>query len=211
MAEEEDPFQAAMSAMDDIEKDGQIDANIEGEPESEGAAPDTDGAGAAEPEADAADPFADALGAMEGGAGDDIPDDPFAAALGAMDGDGAAVEGDPFDAALQVATTAHNAATAQGGVGKAAAVDVNFLMDIKLDITFEVGRAKMYISDLLSLGQGSVIELHRLVGEELEIFVNGHLFATGEVVVVNEKFGAKISQIIPPELRIERLGTHAIL
>ena len=79
-------------------------------------------------------------------------------------------------------------------------------MHIKLKVTFEVGRAKMYIADLLSLGQGSVIELHRLVGEELEIYVNGHLLATGEVVVVNEKFGARITKILTPHERVLRLG-----
>ena len=208
MAEEVDPFQAAMAAMDDIEKDGQIDASIEEAPTTpkEGQNDAKEGA----PDA-ADDPFAAALGAMEEEKGEEEID-PFAAALGAMDASGDTGEVDPFEAALQVATTEHSVTAAQDGGAKAGgAVDINFLMDIKLDITFEVGRAKMYISDLLSLGQGSVIELHRLVVEELEIFVNGHLFATGEVVVVNEKFGAKISQIIPPELRIERLGTHAIL
>ena len=80
------------------------------------------------------------------------------------------------------------------------------LMDIKMNVTFEVGRTKMFISDLLSLGQGSVIELHRLVGEELDLFINGELLATGEVVVVNEKFGAKIVQILSPEERINRLA-----
>ena len=67
----------------------------------------------------------------------------------------------------------------------------------------------MFISDLLSLGQGSVIELHRLVGEELEMFINGHLFAMGEVVVMNEKFGARISKIIAPEERVQSLGSHS--
>ncbi|OGG98108.1 MAG: flagellar motor switch protein FliN, partial [Candidatus Lambdaproteobacteria bacterium RIFOXYD12_FULL_49_8] len=93
------------------------------------------------------------------------------------------------------------------GIGAAGTnIDIDFLMDIALQVSFEVGRAKMYISDLLSLGQGSVIELHRLVGEELEIYVNGHLLATGEVVVVNEKFGAKITGILTPEQRLQRLA-----
>ncbi len=75
-----------------------------------------------------------------------------------------------------------------------------------LTVTFEVGRAKMNISDLLSLGQGSVLELHRLVGEDLDMFVNGKLVARGEVVVINEKFGARLTEVIPPAERVKRLG-----
>jgi flagellar motor switch protein FliN/FliY len=84
--------------------------------------------------------------------------------------------------------------------------NLDFLLDIKLNVTFEVGRAKMLISDLLTLGQGSVIELHRLVGDELDLLINGKLVAKGEVVVINEKFGCKISSIIPPEDRIRHMG-----
>ncbi len=73
-------------------------------------------------------------------------------------------------------------------------------------MTFEVGRSKMLISDLLTLGQGSVIELHRLVGDELDFLINGKLIAKGEVVVVNEKFGCKITEIVSPEDRIKHLG-----
>jgi flagellar motor switch protein FliN/FliY len=86
------------------------------------------------------------------------------------------------------------------------AVNLDFLLDVKLDVTFEGGRSKMLISDLLTLGQGSVVELHRLVGEDLDLLVNGKLIAKGEVVVVNEKFGCKISEIISPEERVKHLG-----
>ena len=85
-------------------------------------------------------------------------------------------------------------------------VDVNFLMEMPLTVTFEVGRAKMSISDLLSLGQGSVLELHRLVGEDLDVFVNGKLVARGEVVVYKEKFGARITEIISPTDRVKRMA-----
>jgi flagellar motor switch protein FliN/FliY len=84
--------------------------------------------------------------------------------------------------------------------------NLEFLLDIKLNVTFEVGRAKMLISDLLTLGQGSVIELHRLVGDELDLLVNGRLIAKGEVVVINEKFGCKIINIISPEDRVKHMG-----
>ena len=85
-------------------------------------------------------------------------------------------------------------------------VDVNFLMEMPLTVTFEVGRAKMSISDLLSWGQGSVLELHRLVGEDLDVFVNGKLVARGEVVVYKEKFGARITEIISPTDRVKRMA-----
>ena len=83
---------------------------------------------------------------------------------------------------------------------------VEFLMEMPLTLTFEVGRAKLKIGDLLSLGQGSVLELHRLVGEDLDLFVNGKLIARGEVVVVNEKFGTRLTEVISPEERIKRMG-----
>ncbi len=85
-------------------------------------------------------------------------------------------------------------------------VNIEFLLEIKLHVTFEVGRSKMLISDLLTLGQGSVIELHRLVGDELDLLINGKLVARGEVVVINEKFGCRISAIVPPEDRVKYLG-----
>ena len=75
-----------------------------------------------------------------------------------------------------------------------------------LNMTFEVGRAKMNVNDLLSLGQGSVLELHRLVGENLDLFINGKLIAQGEVVVSNEKFAAKITEIISPQERVKKMG-----
>ena len=85
-------------------------------------------------------------------------------------------------------------------------MSLDLLLEMPLTVTFEVGRAKMPISDLLSLGPGSVLDLHRLVGESLDLFVNNRLIARGEVVVINEKFGARLTEIIPPEERIKRMG-----
>ena len=84
-------------------------------------------------------------------------------------------------------------------------VDLEFLQKMPLTMTLEVGRAKMTITELLSLGQGSVLELHRLVGESLDLFANGNLIAQGEVIIVNEKFGAKLTNIISPEERIKQM------
>ena len=85
-------------------------------------------------------------------------------------------------------------------------VDLKLLLDMPMTMTFEVGRAKMSISNLLSLGQGSVLDLHRLVGEDLDILVNGKLIAQGEVVISNEKFCAKITNVIPPEERVKKMA-----
>jgi len=85
-------------------------------------------------------------------------------------------------------------------------VDLKLLLEMPLTMTFEVGRAKMSISNLLSLGQGSVLDLHRLVGEDLDILVNGKLIAQGEVVISNEKFCAKITNVIAPEERVKKMS-----
>lgn len=83
--------------------------------------------------------------------------------------------------------------------------DLDFLLDIPLEVTVELGRATMLINDLLQLGQGSVIELNKLAGEPLEILVNQRLVARGEAVVINEKFGVRITDIITPTERVKQL------
>ena len=84
--------------------------------------------------------------------------------------------------------------------------NLNLILDIPLQVRVELGRTKMLINDLLQLGQGSVIELSKLVGEPLEVLVNDKLVARGEVVVVNEKFGVRLTDIITPMERVEALG-----
>lgn len=83
--------------------------------------------------------------------------------------------------------------------------NLDFILDIPLKVTVELGRTSVVIKDLLLLGQGSVLELDKLAGEPLEILVNGKLVAKGEVVVVNEKFGIRLTDIISPVERIETL------
>ena len=83
--------------------------------------------------------------------------------------------------------------------------NLDFILDIPLQVSVELGRAKVIIKDLLQLGQGSVLELDKLAGEPLEVLVNGKLVARGEVVVVNEKFGIRLTDIISPLERIESL------
>lgn len=84
--------------------------------------------------------------------------------------------------------------------------NIDFILDIPLEVTVELGRTSMLINDLLQLGQGSVIELNKLAGEPLEILVNRKLIARGEVVVVNEKFGVRLTDIVSPIERVKSLG-----
>ncbi|MBN1380267.1 MAG: flagellar motor switch protein FliN [Deltaproteobacteria bacterium] len=84
-------------------------------------------------------------------------------------------------------------------------LNLDFILDIPLSLTVELGRNRMLISELLQLGQGSVIELTKLAGEPMDIFINQRLIARGEVVVVNEKFGVRLTDIISPAERINKL------
>ena len=88
---------------------------------------------------------------------------------------------------------------------KPATTDLDFILDIPLEISVELGRTTMLVNDLLQLGQGSVVELTKLAGEPMEILVNGKLVARGEVVVVNEKFGVRLTDIISPIDRVKSL------
>ena len=83
--------------------------------------------------------------------------------------------------------------------------NIGFILDIPLQLSVEIGRARMLINDLLQLGQGSVVELEKLAGEPFDVLVNNKLIARGEVVVVNEKFGIRLTDIISPTERIEQL------
>lgn len=83
--------------------------------------------------------------------------------------------------------------------------DIEFLLDIPVEITVQLGSSRMLIKELLQLGQGSVVELEKLAGEPMEILANNRLIARGEVVVVNEKFGVRLTDIISPSERISQL------
>jgi flagellar motor switch protein FliN/FliY len=91
----------------------------------------------------------------------------------------------------------------QEGIG---GKSLDLILDIPLTVTVELGRSKMLINDLLQLGQGSVVELTKMVGEPLEVLVNQKLVARGEVVVVNEKFGVRLTDIISPMERVQSLA-----
>ena len=84
--------------------------------------------------------------------------------------------------------------------------DIDLIMDIPVKLTVELGRTKMTIKELLRLTQGSVVALDGLAGEPLDILINGYLIAQGEVVVVNDKYGVRITDIITPSERMRRLS-----
>ena len=103
--------------------------------------------------------------------------------------------------------TAHAASIPNSGTERreAAVPGMEFILDIPLEITVELGRTQMVINDLLRLGQGSVIELSKLAGETLEIRANQRLIAKGEVVVVNDKYGVRLTEVVSHAERVEKL------
>lgn len=84
--------------------------------------------------------------------------------------------------------------------------DIDFILDIPVQLTVELGRTKIAIKNLLQLAQGSVVELDGLAGEPMDVLVNGCLIAQGEVVVVNDKFGIRLTDIVTPAERIRKLN-----
>ena len=120
-------------------------------------------------------------------------DDPTGDGSDSGDGTGAAGGGDGDDNALKAVEALDEDK------------NLDLILDIPLRVTVELGRTRMLVRDLLNLGQGSVIELNKLAGEPMEILVNDKLIARGEAVVVNEKFGVRLTDIISPTERIEQL------
>lgn len=93
-----------------------------------------------------------------------------------------------------------------GAGGLTAHNDLDLIMDIPVQLTVELGRTKMPIKSLLQLAQGSVVELNAMAGEPLDVLINGFLIAQGEVVVVNDKLGIRLTDIITPSERLRRLN-----
>lgn len=84
--------------------------------------------------------------------------------------------------------------------------DINMILDIPVQLTVELGRTRIPIKNILQLAQGSVVELEALAGEPMDVLVNGYLIAQGEVVVVNDKFGIRLTDIVTPSERMRRLS-----
>jgi len=117
-------------------------------------------------------------------------------------GAGRVTGGKPAIPASKTFETPNTAVGGHDGGGE----NLDLLLDIPLEITIELGRTKMLINDLLKLGQGSVIELPKEAGDTLEILANNRLVAKGDVVVVNKKYGIRLTEVISPVERLEKLG-----
>lgn len=103
-------------------------------------------------------------------------------------------------------TAAHVSVTPAADAGATATDDIQMILDIPVQLTVELGRTRISIKNILQLAQGSVVELEALAGEPMDVFVNGYLIAQGEVVVVNEKFGVRLTDVITPSERMRRLS-----
>ncbi len=142
----------------------------------------------------------------------------------ATDSNSADEQDDDWAAAMAEQGAAESAATEEGGAEKAGYEKAEFddlasqpvaqgageanldvILDIPVTLSMEIGRTEITINDLLQLGQGSVVELERLAGEAMDVMVNGTLIAHGEVVVVDEKFGIRLTDVISPTERIKKL------
>ncbi len=110
------------------------------------------------------------------------------------------------DASEDQEANGENAGESDGFDGDDEAKDLDFILDIPLEISVELGRTNMLVNDLLQLARGSVIELSKLAEEPMDIYINRKLFARGEVVVVNEKFGIRLTDIVSPAERVKSLG-----
>ncbi len=140
-------------------------------------------------------------------------EDPWGAALAEQsesEKDSGVDEDDPWGAALseqadskvEAITSPPKIAPHKSGKDK---VDLDVVMDVPITLALEIGRARVSIRSLLSYTQGSVIELDRLAGEPLDVLVNGTLIAHGEVVVVNDKFGVRLTDVVSPIERVKKL------
>ncbi len=134
----------------------------------------------------------------------------------AAEGEGGGAEADPWAEALseQAEATEHEDLSTSDAENLFAhlrnddggeKLDLDVLLDIPVTVSLEIGRTKATIRNLLSYTQGSVVELDRLAGEPLDVLVNGTLIAHGEVVVINDKFGVRLTDVISPQERIKKL------
>jgi flagellar motor switch protein FliN/FliY len=122
----------------------------------------------------------------------------------------AVAQGKP-ETASEVQTTAEQVSPASFAnfmptTASTAGNDINMILDIPVQLTVELGRTRIPIKHILQLAQGSVVELETLAGEPMDVLVNGYLIAQGEVVVVNDKFGIRLTDIVTPSERMRRLS-----
>ena len=137
---------------------------------------------------------------------DHIDDDWGAAIAEQAAAEAAALERQQQQAAAPAAAAAVFKDFSNKGARNETPNDIDFILDIPVQLTVELGRTKIAIKNLLQLAQGSVVELDGLAGEPMDVLVNGCLIAQGEVVVVNDKFGIRLTDIITPSERIRKLN-----
>lgn len=164
---------------------------------------------------DWADAMAEQEDATASGNEQSAEDDPWAAALAEQDAAEASDQGDAKGREAGEETGDGKGATSAGsqvfrqlgdGADSGTARDLDMIMDIPVKLSVELGRTKITIKQLLELAQGSVIELDGLAGEPMDILINGYLIAQGEVVVVDDKYGIRITEIITPSERVQKLN-----
>jgi len=143
----------------------------------------------------------------ESASSDAISADDWGAAMAEQTAEPAASAADDWGAAMaeQTKPLAFNQLGA-GGAGGTTTNDLDMILDIPVQLSVELGRTKMPIKNLLQLAQGSVVELAGMAGEPLDVMINGFLIAQGEVVVVNDKLGIRLTDIITPSERLRRLN-----
>lgn len=112
----------------------------------------------------------------------------------------------PVSQSVSPASFADFNASGVAGLPAGAGNDINMILDIPVQLTVELGRTRIPIKHILQLAQGSVVELEALAGEPMDVLVNGFLIAQGEVVVVNDKFGIRLTDIVTPSERMRRLS-----
>lgn len=150
--------------------------------------------------------WAQAMAEQQGATAPTSEPDPWAEALAEQAGTPAAPTASP--AASPAASAAAHVFKPLGGQGPGASNEIGMIMDVPVRLSVELGRTQLTIKNLLQLGQGSVVELDGLAGEPMDIFVNGYLIAQGEVVVVEDKYGIRLTDIITPSERLNRLNTR---
>jgi flagellar motor switch protein FliN/FliY len=138
--------------------------------------------------------------------------DEWAAALAEQKDEPAAAAADDGAGPLATAPRIEDASRLfpqlSGGAGPTGRQDIDMILDIPVQLTVELGRTRIPIKHILQLAQGSVVELDALAGEPMDVLVNGCLIAQGEVVVVNDKFGIRLTDIVTPSERVRRLNRN---
>lgn len=113
--------------------------------------------------------------------------------------------GEGMDMPQQAAMNELEGELARQPVVGGAGMNLDMILDVNVTLSVEVGRSRMSINDLLKLSQGAIVELDRMAGEPLDVLVNGTLVARGEIVVVKDKFGIMLTEVVSPEERIRRV------